>query len=406
MGRRLNDIEKRQLGLLIRFYRDNYFHSNTKNSTKYKQKSFCEGICSQAQLSRLEHGEPLRNHDIYHRLLDKLNIIYDRNLNMLYKIDRLFYDINTYQNDERLIINYNDFMNRVYNHQELVNNNIILLHYTYTLEFIMLTINEDYDEAESLIEFVEGTIDILPKKHQMVVMQYLGKYYEMTFNYEKSEKYYLAGIEILESNNYYNPRLYINIGELYIERKKMILSVINFRKALEYFIINYDSEHLEMIYRYLGLIYVHEKLFDEAIQYLYKSLTFAKRRELPSLIEKNLYYIAICYYMNDEYEEAIKCMQRISERHIRKKVLLSLITKENNLKELEYDTHKDKSAIIFNNFIYKINNDEEFENYCEEVIIPKFDQELLLGDEIIIRKIMTEYYKSHKKYKILVENDI
>ena len=223
--KRLTDQEKKQLGILINYYRNLYFRSKNKYAQEFKQVNFCKNICSQTQLSRIENGEVIQNQEIYVALLKKLKLFCEKIPAKEIMIFNTYVDnILISQNDDRLIINYSEYVTIVNQYQVIFRKNIIYTHYNYVLEFILAILNNDLEEASYIINDIEKTLEILPDTLLILALQYLGQYYHFLQDYDNANKYYLFALEHMHKYNINNPVIYLDIAYNYMKKSIYLCS--------------------------------------------------------------------------------------------------------------------------------------------------------------------------------------
>lgn len=390
--KRLNNESKKQLGTLIHYYRNSLFHSNSKDAQLYKQINFCKDVCSQAQLSRLEHGEILKDNQVYEIFLEKLNLDLEKVSGNDYSIFQTYFEnILIYQNDDNLIINYNQYVLMINKFQNIFKKNIIYTHYNYAVEFILAILNKDLEDARYLIDDIENNLDILPPIYLVLTLQYLGSFYVLTYNFERANKYYLLAIENMVKFEIDNPVIYIDIAHNYIKMNHCLNGFIYLNKALNHFDNTYNDLILTKIYQHLSLIYLKKKRFEESIHHINKSLDYIIKANNTNLQHDiNLIKVIIYYSMRD-YETALKLLKNIKHNH------KSLFIKKAIAPEEDIDLDIEEYSTISKLYIHD-NKEEWFEENIEK-ILTKFDEEI----NIMIIFDMYDYYKDNKKYKKAID---
>lgn len=397
--KRLNDEEKRQLGLLIFYYRSSYFRSARNDNENFKQVNFCRGICSQAQLSRLENGEPLKDHEIYWLLLDKLNLKYERISSKEVLTFESYYEyIYEYQNNDQLAINYNEYILMINHFQNVFRNNVIYTHYNYALEFIVNILNEDLEEAYILLELVEKTLDILPPQLLILTLHYIGKYYYLINEYHVANKYYLLSLEHMHKNNLSNNVIYFDIAINEIKRKSYIQATYYLNRALGFYLNTNNQLTLGKIYFYFGLLYTLNKEYDISYRMLNKALEIAHtihKRELLVNIY-NLYVVNL--YLTENLQKALIYLNEALLVESNKISRLLEVLIKHKLKQ-----NPDDNLLGDNYFeIYQFVKLEDKEKYFEEVIELKLNKYDILIQHVVLNELYVEY-KTKKKYKKALE---
>ncbi|MDF2699830.1 MAG: hypothetical protein K0Q49_1386 [Haloplasmataceae bacterium] len=393
--KRFSDEEKKQIGLLIHYYRNQYFHSNNKSAEAYKQIEFCKNICSQTQLSRIENGDLIKDQEIYEMLMVKLNLSLDK----ISTKELMFYEayvdnLLLYQNDDSLIINYKEYIGVINKYQNIFKKNIIYTHYNYALEFIITILNEDLEEASYLLENIEDNLDVLYPKLLILTIQYLGSYYQMINNNSKANKFYLLALEHMHKNNIKNPIIYLEIAYNYMSLGKYFNSLENLYIALNIFENSNNYAILEKIYRFYGIVYLKNRYYEDAIKYFNKAISFCMDKQ--SSLSINYVFISICNYFSGNYKNTIDYIDKAEKvQSTEKNKLLKTI--------YNYKISNKKEKVVFENKIYNkivklYYSDDDLEEYFEEYLknmINKLSDDL----KIVILRDVYYQYKEENKYK-------
>lgn len=400
--KRISEEEKKQLGYLIHYYRNLYFHSQVNNANDFKQTIFCRNICSQAQLSRLENGDVLKDQEIYFQFLNKLNL----NLEKVSVKDQLifktyFENIIIYQNDDALVINYNDYVMQINKFQNTFKKNIIYTHFNYTLEFVLAILNGDLDDAANIIEDVESNLDILPPNYLIVALQYLGKYYYLRKNYLKANKFYLFSIKHMHKININNSFIYIDTAINYIKMNKSLYVLDYLNKALDAFIGTHNYEILTKIYYCYGLVNLKNKYLDDGINYLFMALNFSKKANKQELMINNYILISIGFYLNHNFDKAFQFIDEVviikpTEDASLVKLILQLKT---DVKIDNKEFNKNNLNLIRNLFM----TEDDKETYFEKNIEPHLN-DYSEAIKLLTINEMYSLYKENKKYKKALEH--
>jgi tetratricopeptide (TPR) repeat protein len=393
--KRVTDEEKHKLGIIIHHYRNEYFHSKIESNNQYKQINFCKDICSQAQLSRLEHGDVIRDSEIYEKLLSKLNLRLEKLMSKDVMLFESYFDkIITYQNDDNLIINYNEYIVAINKFQNIFKDNIIYTHYNYALEFIISIIAEDYEEASYLVEDISQTIEVLPKKYASLTLHYIGNYYNHNHQYDIANKFYLVSIEYMHKHGIKNQLIYVDIAYNYLRVNRLIQSFDYLNKALFTFENTHNYLILHRIYKYLAIIFLKQYDYAESLVYLDKSINCfddSKKRDLLS----DLYNLrATINYLNENYHDALDdCKQSIKLKDNDKGKLIDSIIKYKLNQEVNY-TFEDVYNKIKAMYLEQGDKEVFFHDKLEDQLI-KFDEDL----KFLLINDMYHYLKDSKKYK-------
>ena len=377
--KRLNDTEKKQLGVLINYYRNAFFRSNTANYEDYKQINFCRDICSQSQLSRLENGEVLREQDIYYIFLNKLNLSFEKVPAKDYSYFTAYVEnIWQIQNNDNLTLNYNEYILVINKYQNIFKKNILYTHYNYVLEFILLILDEDLEEATYLLEDIENTTEILYPKLLILCLQHLGKYYHRTGDFGKSNKYYLLAIEHMYKNKIDNPIIYVDTALNNIKMGKYVYALDYLHKAHSHFTGSDNYRILGDIYSYYGLLYLYRKYFDDAINAFFVSLGYGKKINKPLFLQKQYLFLSAGFYVTEDY--------RKSEMYLAEaeKVLYEQIKRATQHKSV-WEFYRSKDDNIFQINLKNIPG-----------LLPEYIRIIFIYD-------LYEHYKKNKKYKKALE---
>lgn len=390
--KRLTNQEKKNLGILINYYRNMHFRSDNDNKQNFKQVNFCKNICSQAQLSRLENGEPLIKQEIYEALLNKLNLHCEKIATKDIMIFETYLEnILISQNNDKLLINYNEYVLIINDFQNIFKRNIIYTHYNYVLEFIINVLNNDLEEAEYLYEAIENTLEILPPKFLVLALQYLGKLNDLKRDFNNATKFYLLSIEHMHKHKINNPIIYLDISYNYIKKHQYIYALDFLNKAFYIFNKSNNNVKLANIKEYYGLIYLYNRYYDEGINYLLEALQIAENK--TSYRKKIINLLTAGYYLKNEYQEALNYVNK------------TLDTSEGKL--LSFIINKSEEIITFDNkhynevakfYLSSTNKEFHYEKYIKPIINELPDEiKLVIINDIYIN------YKSGKKYKKILE---
>jgi hypothetical protein len=390
--KRLNDHEKRQLGYIIHYYRNQLFKSQINNKNDYKQINFCSKICSQAQLSRLENGDSIKDQEVYERLLQKLGIHCDKLLiKDIIFFEKTFKEILNYQNNDDLIINYQQYILLVNQFQNQFKKNIIYTHYNYALEFILMILNDDFQEADYLLEDVIGTLDILHGDFLVLTLHYLGLYYKHHHDYLLANKYYLSCIEHMKKNDIRNDLVYVDISYNYICMNDLLraisyLDLVHHRLNRNNFLI------LERIYRYYSIIYLKNFYYDECNEFLQKAFNLLEPFKKPALKSNLIAIHCISLYFKNEVASCREQLELAKELDYSDKIkILNLIIFKDKDQKIKYENTLYEYVEAF----YQI---DDRESYFEDELkdyLPKLAPELA---SLVIHDYY-HYLKEHKKYK-------
>jgi hypothetical protein len=390
--KRLNDNEKRQLGYLIHYYRNQLFKSQLENKNDYKQINFCSHICSQAQLSRLENGDPIKDQAVYEQLLQKLQLQCEKLLlKDIVFFEKTFKEILVYQNNDDLIINYQQYILLVNQFQNQFKKNIIYTHYNYALEFILMILNDDFEEAEYLLDDVIGTLDILQGEYLILTLHYLGLYFSHGHDYRLAVKYYLSCIEHMTKLNVRNDLVYIELSYNYICMNDL-LRAISYLDQVQYLLDRNNFLMLERIYRYYSIIYLKKFYYDECKEYFQKAFKLIENINKPALKSNLITIKCIALYLKHDLEgckEQLELAKKLDYSD-RIKILDRIINHDIKLK----NKYQDKSYTVLDTFYEAVDRESYFEDELKNYL-PNLAPDLMI-------LVIYEYYhylKDHKKYK-------
>jgi|SRR5690554_4960086 len=392
--KRLTNQEKTKLGILINYYRNLFFRSKSKNAQDFKQINFCKNICSQAQLSRLENGEPLKKHEIYYAFLIKLNLSCEKvSSKDLAIFETYLENIFISQNNDNLLINYNEYVLIINKYQNIFKNNIIYTHYNYILELVLMVLNNDIEEASYLIDDIKNTLDILPPKILVLALHYLGKYYHLIQDYNNSTKYYLLSIEHMHKNSINNPIIYLDITSSYIKKYQYIYAIDYINKALNYFIDSENYTTIAKTYKYYGIIYLYNKYYDEGINFFMESLQYCKKSNIHNIEKTINNLIVVALYLKDEHQEALNILMKSVDTD-EGKLLYNIINQVEN-EDIKYNNKYYQSVAKFYNST--TNKELQYEKDIKP-IINNLPDEIRL---VIIHDVLKYYYSVNKYKKVL-----
>lgn len=392
--RRLTREEKKQLGILIKYYRQAMYRSRIANRSDFTQRNFARGICSQAQLSRIENGEPVRDHELYGRLIHKLRLPFERlRYRDVHLFDELVKNLIEYQNRSDKVIHFEKAKIQLLHFQRLFQNNIIYLHYTYALELVLHVLHEDYDEANTLCELVEETLEILPPYLLIVTLQYLGKLYVYDQDELKAQMYFQLSLEHMLKKGIENPSIYLDLARNVIYLNQDI-------RAREYLIeaeasFHSDPLNLLMLDYYYSIIYAKEGDYDESIGNLINTLHRLEEYPYPIPRRKNKLIISlvIMYILNGDLFNAREVLNRVPEsRQTDVNHFLLAYLDDNFQKYNLFQRHYKQLASFYQN------KERSRERYFELNIAPH----LFVYPYPLVLLILRDYYrylKTNKKYK-------
>lgn len=395
--KRISEGEKRQLGVIIHFYRNQRYRSDLSNKDDYKQVNFSKGICSQAQLSRLENGGVLKQQEVYEQLLSKLNLPFEKTkAKDVLLFDKIFQEIYVHHNTDYSVINTQLYQNYIESYQELFKDNILFTHYTYALEWIILVLKEDYEEAQHLREVVEETLDLLPISYLILTLQYLGHYYRCKKQYDLAHKYYLLAIEHMAKEGVSNPIIYMDIAYncLYLNRDLIAYKYLG--RALSAF-KNHELKRAE-IYRYYSIIYLKAGYYDESLANLLKAKVALNHypHPVPQRLSELIVLESIIHYLSGDQVNAQEMFDRAKAYALTDRILwLEIILNrerplENGFKESIYDH--------INAFYRSLDRDKFFEDGIESLL-----NDLPIEVSLVIVLDHYRYLKEGKKYKKAIE---
>jgi tetratricopeptide (TPR) repeat protein len=394
--KRLSELEKKQLGILIQYYRTAFFRSATKNKEDYKQVNFCLNICSQAQLSRLERGDVIKSIEVYQKLLEKLNLACEKIPPKDFLIFETYFDnILIFQNDDSLAINYNEYISIINNYYNIFKNNIIYTHYNYALEFIIAILNKDISEARILIEDVESTLEILSPKYLVLTLQYLGKYFHLTRNFIKANKYYLLSIEHMHKYNIWNPIIYLDYAYNNIQINQYNYTLDYLYQALNSFSDSDNYEILAKINYCYALVYINTKYYEDGLNFVIKAIEYSKKVNKRSLLKQQYLLLACLFYLIEDYQKAlINVLEAEKLSNDEDSKLFKYIIEKKLMIKNTYEFSSD----IYQN-IYHYYDDSNHSEYKLVNSIKHLSDSL----KIIILQELYQYYKNNKKYKRAID---
>lgn len=172
--------------------------------------------------------------------------------------------------------------------------------------------NQDYPQA---IEYKKQAIDIYKNlgETQKIVLAYehLGIFYSDITDYEKSLSSFFEGIKIVDKDAdpaQYNS-LILNIGTTYIEAGNNKQGIQYLRKALDYYRVNKNFEHLAATYSNIGVAYKALKQPDSAVYCFEKALQIAIENNYLSSIAASYNNMGDVYLEKKDYKSSLQKYQ-------------------------------------------------------------------------------------------------
>lgn len=105
------------------------------------------------------------------------------------------------------------------------------------------------------------------------------------------------------------PRVYLSLGNFYIDRDRLPDALINYKKALDVAEKNNNELYLAFANGSIGNVYVKSKRYEEALPVFKKNLKIWKQKKEKELITIALSNIGKCLYELGKYEEALDTLK-------------------------------------------------------------------------------------------------
>jgi transcriptional regulator with XRE-family HTH domain len=246
------------------------------------QKALCEGICSQAYISRLEKGEINVSADILFLLSRRLGV----------DVNFFFEHYNSSRSDYISItideIN-ESIRNRDYNHAfEMVN-----------LE-LKNPEGSNNIEVKQFLNWARGICVYHLENDVKKAIEYIDR--ALSFSLTTNRNYSEREIEILLSK-----AIILYEAENY-KKSRQTFEVITYNLKQNMYLTN-PKIHIRTYYNYMRLLYDMEQ-FHEAISMGKKGLHHAEDHELLYLMGDLYFQIGRCYEKLEQFTRAIECFER------------------------------------------------------------------------------------------------
>jgi len=332
------------------------------------------------------------------KLLQKLNLKCEKLLlKDIVFFERNFRDILEFQNNDQLVINYNQLILLIGRFHNQFKNNIIYTHYNYALEWNVMIISENYIDANDLIEEVEGTLDILKGEFLILTLHHLANYYTHINKYIIAEKYYLLCIENMVKYKVSNQLIYVDMAYNFMKKNQNMRALSVLSKALIVFRNTNNPIILERIYRYYSIIYLKEGYYDECKKFLTKATKLIINSNRLELKNQLLNIEAVMMYIKNDKLESQRLLNAAKNIHPSETtVLLEMINNCAFPQELKFNT------VIYNQIKQFYGAIDEKENYYEDHI-RKIENDIPIEINIVIFRDYYHYLKDNKKYKKAIE---
>ena len=163
----------------------------------------------------------------------------------------------------------------------------------YYLEGIRFATDADYEDSrKDLLSLLKNTAII----------------FQQFKNYELSEKYFSKALDVAETLG--QPNLYAKlvfvVSKLYLEKGEHDKAVEMLKATFDYF-PQIENRTISNIYNQLGLIYVDNGNYTEAVDYYEKLIHFTKNKaDLVSYLHYAYHNLGDVHFRNEEYNKAVE----------------------------------------------------------------------------------------------------
>jgi len=235
--------------------------------------------------------------------------------------------------------------------------------------------------------------DIEHQKRLIEALNRISIIYYHSSDYKNSYDYLIRALHFCEKYNYnsYLSKIYINIGNIYYQYKKLDLTKQYYSKALP---LTQDSASIVALYSNLGAVELEAGNLDSAYYYLTKSLQISKRNQdflLPdilnnkaSLFQRKFLYDSAYYY----YHTALN-VARKNHKYAREAQNLS------DLGRLFFELNKLDSALFYIDLSNKVAEEYSFIKLLTENYLTLSKIEESKGR----KEVALEYYKKYTELK-------
>lgn len=342
--------------------------------------SLSHGICSVSYLSKLEKGSIDSTVDITNKLLEKLGIHLETDLNeILPKVDKFYHSFILFFIDESSYLTDDEI------HK--------LLNSEYFLDGLLIDAwqHTSHDKSKALQEYLPFfSYDQKKKYYQILVFNDLYDYHELLNLFPDIDSYSIIA------------------NSLYKEGK--------YAKSIPYF-IQYDEiasrkcDIDNMIFAKMGLGSVYACLLDidTCLKYYNQALNLIMHSNNPSLKDYIYYNIAATYVELEEYDQALNYLNQTKIRDVLYYQKLAICYEHTENVELAKEALAQGYAlrtqfdILLDSIKYRLEHPDYIHdsNYEELILqaITKINESLPSGFLNLQETELLKYYEANRKYK-------
>ena len=395
---------KKLIGSIIKFNRIN------KNIS---QKELSKGICVPSYLSRIENGE-------LHPSEDVISVIFNR-LGLDFNDSKEFIKEGTeYLKEFFDNLNYNefDYTNKLFdqlekNEDKYITSPLIIEYFLAKLARYSSTPNRDkFENSKNMILL---SFDSLTNTQKFIYNFYVGLDLLILSNNK------LLGKNLIQEALIYKEtgHCYFWLSYAYRIENNPIKAYDSIQKALDLYVAEGNIISIMSTYEKFAEVYFMLDNYSDAIHYLKISLNMAKKFHNNYFIEHINSIIAWTYYRLNDYKkslEYIKCNTGLIDHRIiipdgviEPLIYFSLNDKKSlkrsicRLKDANSFQHlgKDLSNLIYELFIFFINNDDYMKSLIWEDLLIKIINSIkkLVELKKVFTSLLKNYYITNRRYK-------
>ncbi len=207
---------------------------------------------------------------------------------------------------------------------------------------ILIDIYENYEQGKILLgkEYLDQASKIAGKLDnellKATVLLNLGKFYNITGNFEKAISQMNKSKEICEKENYFKGvgSAYINLGNTYEKQGKYNEAMDCLIKALSIYETTDDSLSIAKTYLNLGLLYFRQNDFSKSMELYNKSLVIRKKIDDKAGMALLYNNMAIVNYYLEDYDNVRSYFENAYEIYVELGHLRQQLMTLSNLTEI------------------------------------------------------------------------
>ncbi len=267
--------------------------------------------------------------------------------------------------------------------------------YTYNSIGVIYWKKGNYDLAmKNYVKCFEIWENAGNKKGMAVFYNNVGIIYNEQKNYDKALENYIKSLKICEEIGDQGgiAQTYNNIGSIYYERGNNLLKKkqnreadIEYGKALDsHFqslkirLENRDQQGIAMSYNNIGSVYMKQEKFQDALEYLKKSLAIFQELGDKDGVKDSYYSLSDLYAGNGDYKRAVECHKLYSD--IKDSILNEQSSKQMAEMNVRYDSEKkDKELLKKDAEITTQQAETEKKNLQRNIVLTGFVLMLILA---------------------------